>query len=123
MPNRRSRNYPQIVKSLYSMKLRYVSVICEFCDLVYSSRKEIKRLNAINQKHLPHFFFSPHPPSPPNSDRPYIPEDNYIDCALYKNPYCIVCENCADCIGGVWTRYMALCAFEANYRRVSEKLL
>ena len=120
MPNRRSRNYPQIVKSLYSMKLRYVSVICEFCDLVYSSRKEIKRLNAINQKHLPHFFFSP---LPPKFHRPYIPEDNYIDCALFKNPYCIVCENCADCFGGVWTRYMALCAFEANYRRVSEKLL
>ena len=108
MPNRRSRNNPQIVKSLYLMKLRYVSVICEFCDLVYSSSKEIKRLNAFNQKHVPQFF---------------IAENNYIDCVLWKNPHCIVCETCADCLGGVTRRYLAQCVFEANYRRVTEKLL
>ena len=119
----RSKNNPQIVKSLYMMKLRYVEVSCGFCDLVHSSTHEIKRLKAINARHGPDcdcdwvndscFYRSTDPDF----------ESNYIDCVLWKNPHIIVCETCADCLGGITRRYLEQCVFEASYRHVTKKLL
>ena len=119
----RSKNNPQIVRSLYMMKLRYVAVSCGYCDHVHSSTHEIKRLKAINARHGPDcdcnwvndscFYRSTAPDY----------ESNYIDCVSWKNPYAIVCETCADCLGGITRRYLEQCVFEACYRDVTKKLL
>ena len=120
----RSKNNPQIVKSLYMMKLRYVQVSCGYCDLVHSSSHEIKRLKAINPSHGPDcvcdwvndscFYRSTDPDF----------KSNYIDCVLWKNPHIIVCETCANCLGhSNFAGYLEQCVFEACYRDVTKKLL
>ena len=122
MPNRRSKNNPQIVRSLYMMKLRYVEVSCGFCDLVHSSTHEIKRLKALNARHGPDcdcnwvndscFYRCTDPDF----------ESNYIDCVLWNNAHFIVCQTCADCLGNVVGRSLEGHILETFYRRTAKKL-
>ena len=117
----RSKNNPQIVSSLYMMKLRNVAVACGYCKYLHTSTDEIKRLKAITHESDCGCDWTNDPCCFRSTDPDF--ESNYIDCVLWNNAHFIVCQTCADCLGNVVGRSLEGHIFETFYRRTTKKLL
>ena len=99
----RSKKSPILLKNPELLKLRFTAVQCDFCQLIYTSDKELQRLNALAS----------------SSD---ISRYNYIDTALWKSNGLIVCNDCSHCFGGSIVRFIYQHNFDVTYNLVSKKL-